>query len=174
MTKPIINLKEVEFMEFGHGVAMPGAGQADEKFKAKIGFVSRKIGARKLGYNLTVVPPGKRAFPFHSHRVNEEMFFVLEGEGEVRIGAETFPIKAGDLIACPSGGPDTAHQIINTSQAELRYLAVSTKVTPELVDYPETGRFGLLHEEPPGPDGTPRGLRYVGRADQSLPYWEGE
>ena len=41
-----------------------------------------------LHYNLTAVPPGKRAFPFHNHRVNEEMFFILEGTGEVRIGCD--------------------------------------------------------------------------------------
>ena len=65
-----------------------------------------------------------RGSPFHSHRVNEEMFYVVAGEGEVRLGTERFPIRAGDVIACPPGGPETAHQIINTSNAELRYLAV--------------------------------------------------
>ncbi|HEV8110827.1 MAG TPA: cupin domain-containing protein, partial [Burkholderiales bacterium] len=39
------------------------------------------------------------------------MFYVVEGSGEVRIGSETFPIRAGDIIACPPGGQDTAHQI---------------------------------------------------------------
>ena len=48
--------------------------------------------------------PGKRAFPFHNHQVNEEMFFVIAGSGEVRIGAEMFPIRKGDIIACPAGG----------------------------------------------------------------------
>ena len=42
---------------------------------------------------------GKRAFPFHSHRVNEEMFFVLEGKGEIRIGTETYPVTRGDVIS---------------------------------------------------------------------------
>jgi uncharacterized cupin superfamily protein len=39
-------------------------------------------------------------------------FFVL-GLGEVRIGSETL-ITRGDFVACPPGGPETAHQIINT------------------------------------------------------------
>ena len=42
--------------------------------------------ARKLGYNLTVLPPGKAQCPFHSHRGEEEMFLILEGEGELRFG----------------------------------------------------------------------------------------
>jgi len=117
MPKPILNIADVEFRKVGHGSNFPGAEKAPEKFSAQVGDIGRRLGAQKLGCNLTVVPPGKRAWPFHNHRVNEEMFVVLEGEGEVRIGAETFPINKGDVIAHPPGGPDTAHQIVNTSQA---------------------------------------------------------
>jgi len=46
-------------------------------------MVGTRLGARLLGYNITAVPPGKRAFPLHNHMVNEEMFFVVEGHGEV-------------------------------------------------------------------------------------------
>jgi len=60
-----------------------------------MGQISSLVGAQKLGYNITKVPPGKRAFPIHNHHVNEEMFLILEGEGQVRIGNEMFPINAG-------------------------------------------------------------------------------
>jgi uncharacterized cupin superfamily protein len=46
-------------------------------FEARLGDIGRRLGAQKLGYNLTVVPPGKRAFPFHNHHINEEMFVVV-------------------------------------------------------------------------------------------------
>jgi len=71
---------------------------------------------------------------------------VLAGSGEIRIGDETFPIRAGDIIACPAGGHETAHQIINTESQELRYLAISTQQSPEIAEYPDTGRFGVLAE----------------------------
>ena len=131
MTRPIINIADLEFRKLGHGASQPGAADAPEKFEAQLGDIGRRIGAQKLGYNLTVVPPGKRAWPFHNHRFNEEMFFVLEGEGEVRIGKDRHPIKRGDVIAHPPGGPETAHQIVNTSAAELKYLSVSTRMSPE-------------------------------------------
>ncbi len=92
------------------------------------------------------------------------MFFVLEGAGEVRIGGETFPIKKGDFIACPPGGPELAHQIVNTSDAELKYLAVSTKESPEIAEYPDSKKFGVMTE----------GFRFLGRAGDSLDYWDGE
>src|SRR6478672_8087420 len=173
MPKPILNIADVEFRKVGHGRNFPGAENAPEKFQAQIGDIGRRLGAQKLGYNLTVVPPGKRAFPLHNHRANEEMFFVLEGEGEVRIGRETFPIRQGDVIAHPPGGPETAHQIVNTSKSELKYLAVSTRLSPEIAEYPESGKFGV-YAKYPGPDGKPAGLRFIGRTGASINYYDGE
>lgn len=172
MPHPILNIADVALLPRPPGLAPTGA--AAERYEAKMGFVSRQIGAQKLGYNVTAVPPGKRAFPLHSHQVNEEMFFVLSGTGEVRIGADSHPIRPGDVFCCPPGGPETAHQIVNTGVEELRYLAVSTKMSPEIAEYPETGRFGLLAEVAPKPDGTPRMFMFVGRESDSLNYWEGE
>jgi uncharacterized cupin superfamily protein len=173
MPKPILNIAEVEFRKVGHGTNMPGAENAPEKFSAQVGDIGRRIGSQKLGYNLTVVPPGKHAWPFHNHRVNEEMFFVLEGQGEVRIGHETFPIKKGDVIAHPPGGTDTAHQIVNTSNAELKYLAVSTRMMPEICDYPDSSKFAVMTMEA-GTDGKPQFWRFVAREGSSLNYFDGE
>src|SRR5215813_4968043 len=112
MEKRIINIADIELPPRPSAIAAPAT--AKQAFDSRIGSVGARIGARKLGYNITAVPPGKRAFPLHNHRVNEEMFFVLEGSGEVRIGGARHAIRKGDFIACPPGGPETAHQIINT------------------------------------------------------------
>lgn len=170
--KPIINIADVELLPRPPTFAATGA--AAERYNARMGMIAPRLGAQKLGYNLTAIPPGKRAFPFHNHHINEEMFFVLEGAGDVRIGDMTYPIRQGDIVACPAGGKETAHQIINTGTVELKYLAVSTKHSPEIADYPDSGKFGVLAEYPAGADGKPRGFRFVGRADQSADYWEGE
>ena len=165
MTGSVLNIADVEYRDWGHG----------DRFAAKLGAVGARVGARKLGYNVTVVPPGKRAFPLHNHHVNEEMFFVLEGEGELRVGGERHVLRSGDIVACPPGGPDTAHQIINTSStAELKYLAVSTNLSPEVVDYPDSGKFGVRLDLPAGPDGKPGMFRFIGKAQASGDYWEGE
>ena len=172
MTHPIMNIADVQLQPFPPG--MGPTGDTAERFEARMGRFGMQIGAKKLGYNITAVPPGKRAFPLHCHRVNEEMFFIIEGNGEVRIGEERYPIRAGDVIACPPGGPEKAHQIINTGTTEMRYLAVSTKESPEICEYPDTGKIGILAEYPPAADGTPQGFRMVTRADMQVGYWDEE
>jgi uncharacterized cupin superfamily protein len=171
MTQPIINIEDVEVNPWPAAL-MPN-GECAERFGAAMGHIAPLIGASKLGYNITAVPPGKRAFPLHNHRVNEEMFFIIDGTGEVRIGDATRPIRKGDFIACPPGGPETAHQIINTGETELRYLAVSTKQSPEIAEYPDSGKFGALAQFA-GAGGKPEQFRFVGRLEQNLDYWDGE
>ena len=115
MPKPIVNLADVEFDDV----------EDNGYFTSRRALFSAAIGARKLGYNLTELPPGKAQCPFHSHREEEEMFLVLEGEGELRFGDQRHRIRRHDVIACPTGGAEVAHQIVNTGTVPLRYLAVS-------------------------------------------------
>ena len=166
MTNHILNIDDIEYQAWGHG----------DRFEARLGAISSRIGAQKLGYNVTVLAPGKRAFPFHSHRVNEEMFFILEGKGEIRMGPETYPVMKGDVIACPPGGPDTAHQLINTSDSdEMKYLAVATSMSPEIAEYPDSEKVGVLAEFPAEGDGKPTVMRYIIRDQAGMAeYWEGE
>jgi uncharacterized cupin superfamily protein len=168
----ILNLDDVELSP--RPPMFTAKGEAAQRFDARMGPIGTRLGAQKLGYNLTVVPPGKRAFPLHNHHVNEEMFFILEGTGELRVGADTHAIRKGDFIACPPGGPATAHQIVNTGDVELRYLAVSTRLYPELVEYPDSGKFATIAERGVSPEGVPQMFRYVGREAASLDYWDGE
>ena len=174
MERPIINIADLEYRPWGHGVDLPGAQNAGEQYQAKLGAIASKIGGNKLGYSLTILPAGKKAFPFHNHRVNEEMFFVVEGEGEFRYGKKRYPIKRGDVIACPPGGPETAHQIINNSKNDLKYLGVSTRLSPEIAEYPDSEKFGILAEYGPNPYGKQQHFSYVGRGKKSLNYWDGE
>lgn len=172
MTTRIINIDDVELSP--RPAAFAATGPAAERYDACMGFIGGRLGAQKLGYNLTVIPPGKRAFPFHNHRVNEEMFFILEGTGEVRIGGETHPVRTGDVVACPPGGKETAHQFINTGETDLKFLAVSTVLSPDIAEYPDSGKFAILAEYPPAADGKPQRFRFVGREEMNVDYWEGE
>jgi uncharacterized cupin superfamily protein len=169
MASPILNIADVEVRTAPSGPA-PSDSTA-VPYDLRWGEISSRIGARKLGYNLTVVAPGKRACPFHSHRNDEEMFFILEGRGELRYGEARYPLKPGDIVACPTGGADTAHQIINTGSEEMRYLSLSTMEPVEVCEYPDSGKFGAFAEA----DGdATRRFRHIGREIDAHDYWEGE
>lgn len=157
--KPVINLNDLELQ------AVPPEGHFEQSYAV----ISEQIGAKKLGYNLTVVPPGKRGCPFHNHHVNEEMFLILEGEGTLRFGDQEYPLRAHDIIACPPGKRDVAHQIINTGSEPLRYLALSTVERAEICEYPDSNKVGVYVGEWGNMD-----LRALFKADQTVDYNDGE
>lgn len=159
MTRPVVNLADLDFDDV----------EDNGLYTSRRAFIGEKIGARDLGYNLTVVPPGKVQCPFHSHHAEEEMFFVLEGEGELRFGTERYPLRANDVIACPTGGPEVAHQIINTGGTDLKYLAVSTLADVEVCEYPDSGKISAVAGKPGD-----RAVRHMSRAADAVDYYDSE
>ena len=65
------------------------------------------------------VPPGGFVPP-HLHGKEEEGYFVLEGELELRIGEDTHTLAVGDFGHVP---PRTVHAYANASTAPVRFLA---------------------------------------------------
>jgi uncharacterized cupin superfamily protein len=127
----VINVNDVPLSERGNG----------KQFAVKWGRASPVLGLAGLGCAVHVVPPGKKAFPFHRHHVMDELFFIVSGEGQYRWGDETLPLRAGDLVAAPAG--TKAHQIVNTGTQDLLYLGISTMGGVDIVDYPDSGKIGM-------------------------------
>lgn len=150
----VVNIDELKLEPFKKG----------DKFESRGARVGPLLGARDLGYCYDVVPPGKRACPFHSHRAEEEMFFIVSGSGLLRYGDETRKIRAGDVICCPVGGPETAHQIVNDSDADLAYLSISTMMAADICEYPDAKKVGCFAQ----------GFRHVTTAEAHVDYWTGE
>jgi len=162
MLKPVINIDDLKYEEFGHG----------KRFGARRAPVSAGIGAKKLGCGVVRLAPGKRAWPYHAHHVIEEMFFILKGEGTLRHAGEEHAVRAGDFISAPAD-PNQPHQLINTSDAELSYIAISTMEIADVVLYPDSGKYGVWHgstRDPKAPDTS----RIVARMKDGVDYWDGE
>jgi mannose-6-phosphate isomerase-like protein (cupin superfamily) len=71
------------------------------------------------------LPSGASTTPHH-HVKTEEIYYILEGRGQMRVGAEVRPVGPGDAIAIPSG---TSHQITNTGPGTLKFLCCCAPVT---------------------------------------------
>jgi len=166
MTKKIVNIEDPSLTLTER--------QHNEKFKARTVDLSGLLPAQKLGYRVVHVDPGYRAWPFHSHRVNEEMFFILEGQGLVRIGEESFSITKGDVICAPAGGTEHAHQILNNSDNTLSYLCISTMEAPDVMEYPDSGKFGVFVGTAPGGPSEERTFSFFGRESSAVSYWDDE
>lgn len=154
----VVNIDELKLEPFEKGARFAAAS-------ARIGPL---LGAKDLGYSYDVVPPGKVSCPFHSHHAEEEMFFIVKGEGTLRYGDERRKVRAGDFICCPTGGPDTAHQIVNDSAAELAYISVSTMMPAEVCEYPDSRKVGAYGGN------TPSRLKHMTTADAAVDYWKDE
>jgi len=151
----VVNVDELKLEHFEKG----------DRFGCDAVRVGPLVGAKDLGYSYDVVPPGKRSCPFHSHRGEEEMFFIVSGTGLLRYGSETRPVRAGDFICCPTGGPETAHQIVNDSDLPLAYVSVSTMRDAEICEYPDSGKIGAFGKG---------GIRHMTRAADQVDYWKDE
>lgn len=161
MTKPVINVSDARVHSSASG----------EHYSCTLSELARAVGARSIGANVTRVPAGKAAFPLHHHRANEEHFFILSGAGVLRIGAETWPVRPHDYIVNLPGGPELAHQLINTGSEDLVYLAISTVQVPEVVGYPDSGKTGIRISTDMSPES-----RFVisDTARNAVGYWEDE
>jgi uncharacterized cupin superfamily protein len=125
--------------------------------------------ATKLGASIDIVAAGMRSCPYHFHYAQEEMFVILEGEGTLRVAGEMLPIRGGDVIFIPPG-PEYPHQIINSSGAPLKYLSVSTRDDPEVVEYPDSDKYQTMVR---GNSGS-RVFVGIQRKENSLDYWDAE
>ena len=159
--KPLINLDD----------APSHTGESGAQFAYTMHELAAPLDAKGIGANVTRVPPGKAAFPFHHHHANEEHFFILSGSGVMRYGAETHAVRPNDYIVIPPGGPELAHQLINTGDEELVYLGISTSQLPEVVGYPDSGKTGVRNSY-----SSTLTARFLveDTAKDTVTYWDGE
>jgi uncharacterized cupin superfamily protein len=159
-----INLGELEFRD-----ERAERAQQPERyhgFDAEVGFV---IGARKLGYRVSTLPPGQFFCPLHGHAREEEMFFVLDGEPSIRTLAGTLRCRKGDFIAFPVGESGT-HQLLNESDVPVTVLLLARTEAFEACYYPDSDKLLVDMEKPI--EGDRRS--FLLRASPELDYFDGE
>ncbi|MDD3410838.1 MAG: cupin domain-containing protein [Eubacteriales bacterium] len=87
--------------------------------------------------------PGKRSFDYHYHETDEEVFYLISGQGMLRTPQGELPVKQGDCILLPPGR-ENAHSIRNTSAEEkLVYIDFDTHNLPEITHFLDNGTVSV-------------------------------
>ena len=130
----IINENQMDWSEMKHG---------DKIHHYRKNF-TKDLTMNKLVASLYEIPPGKVSWPFHFHISNEEIFYILNGEGELRTNDRIVKVKSGDLLRFPVGERGV-HQLKNISTDKpLKYLDFGTTNHPDLVFMPDSNKVGLF------------------------------
>jgi uncharacterized cupin superfamily protein len=109
--------------------------------------VVRNAGGELLGGTLYELAPGHDGVPLHIHHGMEELAIVVSGHPTLRTLEGDRELAAGDVVSFPRGRRG-AHTLANQSDDPVRYLMISTKVTSEVVEYPEEGTVRMVTQAP--------------------------
>jgi uncharacterized cupin superfamily protein len=148
VTRPgnLVNLEDIELeteVRPGYDIAERNAGKA--------------VGSVRSGLRHDVLAPGTRSCPPHWHTGEEELFYVLAGDGEAVLDDVRLPIRPGSVLVRPPG-TRVAHSLV-AGASGLTYLAYGTRVPTDVCFYPRSGKANI------------GGVTFrVEAAD----YWEGE
>jgi uncharacterized cupin superfamily protein len=134
-------------------------------FRIRETGVGDKIGAELLGGSVYEVDPGKKLWPYHLHHANEEWMIVLRGRPTLRMPDGERELVEGDVVCFPRG-PAGTHQVRNETDEPARILMLSTKISPEILEYPDSDKVAIMDAS--GEE--------ISRARRGEPvgYWDGE
>ena len=84
-------------------------------------------GARHLDYRISAYQPMAYVAK-HSHKVQEQIYHVLDGEGLMHIAGKDHVVRKHDVIFLP---PGIEHSISNSGLTDLVFLVITSPVTDE-------------------------------------------
>ena len=142
--------------------------EANERDTTTIGrrvrYVGRELGSVQTGIRHAEVFPGKLNAPPHCHAAEEEIFVVLEGDGQLLLweegGVEEHSVRGGSVVYRPAG-TGVAHAF-RGGDAGMTLLMYGTRDPRDICYYPRSGKVFFV------------GLGLITRVGERLDYWDGE
>jgi uncharacterized cupin superfamily protein len=129
------------------------------RVRQKIRPIGTALGADTTGMRHVRIAPGAHGTPHHCHGAEEELFVVLGGSGELRLGEQRLPVRRGTVVARPPG-TGVAHSFI-AGEDGLELLGWGTRVPNDICFYPDSDKVYLC------------GIGVIGRLER-CDYWDGE
>lgn len=126
--------------------------------------LGRAAGSSWTGLRLAEVLPGKLNAPPHCHSAEEEIFVVLDGDGDLLLweedGIVEQQVRAGSVVARPAG-TGVGHTF-RAGEQGMSVLMYGTRDPNDICYYPRSGKVYFT------------GLGVIARLGESLDYWDGE
>lgn len=92
----------------------------DFKIPGKV-FGGALVGATGSDFSFQMFAPGTESGFLHTHKIHEELYFVLSGKGEFQVDGKVFPIAEGSVVRV---APDGKRSIRNNSTEPMVMLCV--------------------------------------------------
>jgi uncharacterized cupin superfamily protein len=139
--------------------------QEREGWHSKGTRVGARLGGELIGAGLYELEPGNTLWPYHTHHANEEWLLVVRGRPTLRHADGEQELAEGDMV-CFRRGREGLHQVKNGTDEPVRVLMISTLISPEIVEYADSGKIGARDAA---------GERILlSRPGPTLDYWDGE
>lgn len=84
-------------------------------------------GSRHVDHRISTYQPRAYVAP-HKHKVQEQVYHVLEGEGLMELGDKRQVVRKHDVIFIP---PGIEHALYNTGLVPLTFIVVTTPVSDD-------------------------------------------
>ena len=151
----------------------PGEYEADAERAGFAGVRGKRL-RRQLGATLSSsvweLEPGGCQSPYHFHHGGEELLIVLRGTPTLRTPEGERELREGEVVHFPRG-PEGAHQVSNRSAEPVRYVLAASLPTPEIVEYPDSGKIASMARTETSAGGP---LFTVNRLADAVDYYDGE
>jgi uncharacterized cupin superfamily protein len=100
------------------------------------------FGISQYGVNVVVLEPGAWSSHRHTHAEEDELLMALDGDMVLVDNFGRHPFRPGMVAGFKAGGGN-AHQVINESNKEARFLVIGTRSQTESVVYPDVDMMAI-------------------------------
>jgi len=82
----------------------------------------KAAGSKKISFATIYIDPEKSSTP-HYHKLTEEVYYFLEGNGRVKVGDQVFEVSHGSAVYIPVL---QTHQVFNDGSTRLKFTSADS------------------------------------------------
>lgn len=120
----------------------PFAKVVDGREKRALGDA---FGLKNFGVNLTRLAPGSQSALLHTHSVQDEFIYILEGNPTLKMESGSMALEPGMCAGFPSKGE--AHHLVNESDRDVLYLEIGDRLEGDSGSYPNDDLIAVQDEQ---------------------------